>query len=205
MVDTIIKGTGNSRSIKTVPNIKAMISSLDDLLDLFIDGFPVDIGPLNPTGVQVKGTDLTKANLLTDETAALYGKTGAAVPDEIFSVIAPYLSKIGEKAKIAVGSYVGSGKYGPNNPNNLIFPFNPHVVFVYFDSRNLGIFMCDWLTGTFQDYGYNALFLTSTAQGKLYARKVQNTLYWYSNIGSSADISSQFNSDNTTYYYTAIG
>ena len=58
MVDTIIKGTGNSRTLKTIPNAAALYPDFDAFLAAMVAGtLPIDIGPLNPTGVQVQGTE----------------------------------------------------------------------------------------------------------------------------------------------------
>jgi len=64
MKDTTIKGTGNSRSIKSVPNLAALAPTYDKLLELLTspDGLPIDLGPLNPAGVEEQGTSLDKAN-----------------------------------------------------------------------------------------------------------------------------------------------
>lgn len=93
MTDTIIKGTGNSRSIRSVPNLAALAPTYDKLLEYLTgDGLPVDIGPLNENGVDVHGTDLTKASLLKDETAAIAGFDSTAVPDDMFAVLAASLA-----------------------------------------------------------------------------------------------------------------
>lgn len=89
MTDTIIKGSGNSRTLKTVPNIKSMVSTLDDLLDLFIAGFPVDVGPLNPAGCEQIGTGYTKAEVLSDETATIHGKDATSNVDDMWDGLIP--------------------------------------------------------------------------------------------------------------------
>lgn len=93
MQDTIIKGTGNSRSIKGPPNLLTLYPTWEAAAHAMIDGtFPIDLGPLNPSGVQKIGTNLDTSALLKDTTAALYGLTGSAVPDEVLSIIHPVLS-----------------------------------------------------------------------------------------------------------------
>lgn len=72
MTDTIIKGTGNSRSLKTVPNAMALYGNFPEMMQALIDGtFPIDIGPLNPLGVDVIGTPLDKAHLISMETGTV--------------------------------------------------------------------------------------------------------------------------------------
>lgn len=41
-----------------------------------------------------------------------------------------YLGKLGDKARVQVLSYVGTGTYGSSNPNSLTFGFVPKVVFI---------------------------------------------------------------------------
>lgn len=41
-----------------------------------------------------------------------------------------YLGQFGDKARIAKGSYVGTGTYGSSNPNSLTFGFEPQVLFI---------------------------------------------------------------------------
>lgn len=138
MTDTIIKGSGNSRTLKTVPNIKALVSDLDDLLDLFVAGFPIDLLGPNPEGCEVVGDSLGKAELLKDDTAALFGLTSDAVPDEVLAAIRPLITQAGQsgldRAKIAAGSYTGNGaSYMPVN-----LPFTPKAVLVMQNGLNSG-------------------------------------------------------------------
>lgn len=200
MVDTIIKGTGNSRTIKTVPNIKSMVGSLDDLLDLLIAGFPVDIGPLNAAGLQTQGTDLNKANLLTDATAKGMGLTGAATPNTAFAklreLIATAQNAADGKCKIASGTYIGTGLNGAGQKNLLSFLFQPKVVLVIDDYIRIGVFVYNGF-GNCVSPGDN-----SSGRGHvLYTEFGENYLSWY----STYDQNSQLNRYNATYYYTAIG
>lgn len=84
MKDTVIKGSGNSRSIRFPPNALTVYPDwatfVADAASQF--GAPCDILGLNDAGVLTHGTDLNKANLLTDETAALLGLDSSAVPND---------------------------------------------------------------------------------------------------------------------------
>lgn len=89
MTDTLIKGSGNSRSLKTVPNALTLYPTYQDMMAAMAAGsFPIDLGPLNPIGLDTKGTDLNKASLLKDTTAALFGLGVNAVPDDALKQIA---------------------------------------------------------------------------------------------------------------------
>ena len=74
MKDMIPKGTGNSRFLRSVSNFKAIYPTYDDFVNALVAGtLPVDFNGINEAGIQQVGTALNKANLLTDETAALLG------------------------------------------------------------------------------------------------------------------------------------
>lgn len=89
MTDTLIKGSGNSRSLKTVPNALTLYPTYQDMMAAMAAGsFPIDLGPLNPIGLDTKGTDLNKASLLKDTTAALFGLGVDALPDDALKQIA---------------------------------------------------------------------------------------------------------------------
>lgn len=81
-----------------------------------------------------EGTPLNKASLLKDTTAALYGLTVSAVPDEVLAAIKSLIdaanANANTKAKIQTGSYVGTGTYGSSNPCSLTFDFVPRMVVV---------------------------------------------------------------------------
>ncbi len=76
MKDLTIKGTGNSRFLKSVENFKAQYPTYDDFAAALVAGtLPVDFNGLNPDGVAQMATPLNKATLLTDETAHSLGLT----------------------------------------------------------------------------------------------------------------------------------
>lgn len=89
MQDTIIKGTGNSRSIRIPPGSVTRYPTVQAMLQAMENGdFPIDLGPPNPAGVERMGTELNKANLLSDDTAALYPELPEnPVPDDVFQAI----------------------------------------------------------------------------------------------------------------------
>ncbi len=100
MKETVIKGAGNSRSLRTVPNALTLYPTTQAMLQAMIDGtFPIDLGPLNPAGLVQRGTDLNPANLLSDETAALYPNLPEdPTPNDAFSSIA--LGLFGSKQEV---------------------------------------------------------------------------------------------------------
>ena len=112
--------------------------------------------------------------------------------------------------KIATGSYVGTGKYGSNNPNSLTFEFEPKIVMISSIERNddFSIFPCFSLPESYPSiigYGWSGLFNDQliTSQDN-YAKRDGNTLSWYYK-GSSSAAPRQLNSSDKTYTYIAIG
>ena len=88
-----------------------------------------------------QGTPFATATMLTDETAALYGKDGNAVPNDIFSILSV-------RAKITTGTYTGTGTYGADNPNQLTIGENAKMVIVMDASANsLYAFNGTWIVG----------------------------------------------------------
>lgn len=204
MKDTVIKGTGNSRTIKSVPNIAALAPTYEKLLEYLTgEGLPVDIGPLNPAGVDVQGTALTKATLLTDETATSFGIGLDAVPDDALK----------RCAKISYGSYVGTGKGGtPNSPAKIFVGFHPRLFFVYRVSGNLNYYeMTDpnmEAFGMFIDSPEIHTFLSKDYVGATttYTLDVKFLDDGVSFAESSSRYSARtYQAVNTTYRFIAIG
>lgn len=123
-----------------------------------------------------------------------------------------YLGKLGDKARVQVVSYVGTGTYGKNNPCSLTFDFAPKVVmflrgykesstqfnYLYgsYGSDSLVIISAD-LSNIFAVYNgfgrYNSAYAKKDLSGR--------TITWYSNENSN----SQANASGVTHYFLAIG
>lgn len=86
MKDSILKGTGNSRFLKSA--VPAGTSWADALAMLRAGTFPIDFNGINTEGFQQVGTPLNKANLLKDATALTLGLTGDVVPNDMFNALA---------------------------------------------------------------------------------------------------------------------
>ena len=88
MQDGIMKGTGNSRYLKSVADFLTQYPTYQEFAAALAAGtLPVDFNGINETGWEQLGTVLNKANLLSDETAEMYGFSEAAVPDDLFKVL----------------------------------------------------------------------------------------------------------------------
>lgn len=89
MIDSVLKGTGNSRFLKSA--LPAGTSWADALAMLQAGTFPIDFNGINAEGFQQVGTPLNKANLLKDATAAQIGLPPTATPDDAFKILAGIL------------------------------------------------------------------------------------------------------------------
>ena len=85
MIDSVLKGTGNSRFLKSA--VPAGTSWADALAMLQAGTFPIDFNGINNAGFQQVGTPLNKANLLKDATAAQIGLPPSTTPDGMFQAL----------------------------------------------------------------------------------------------------------------------
>lgn len=141
------------------------------------------------------GTPLNKNTFLKDATAALFGLTDSAVPDDVLSMIGSHYGRI------VTGSYTGTGTYGSSNKNSLTFPFVPKLVFICYPNES------GRLNG-YLPWVYDATScpsLTYYSSSEIYSVKVNvewgQTLRWYSTAGALE----QLNYSGRTYYYIAVG
>lgn len=85
MKDSILKGAGNSRFLKSA--VPAGTSWADALAMLQAGTFPIDFNGINAEGFQQVGTPLNKSNLLKDATAAQIGLPPSTTPDGMFQAL----------------------------------------------------------------------------------------------------------------------
>ncbi len=85
MIDSVLKGTGNSRFLKSA--VPAGTSWADAMAMLQAGTFPIDFNGINTEGFQQVGTPLNKANLLKDATAAQIGLPPSTTPDGMFQAL----------------------------------------------------------------------------------------------------------------------
>ena len=210
MIDGVIKGSGNSRYLKTVADALTKYPTYQDFMAALIAGtLPIDLNGINTAGWTTQGTPLNKANLLTDATAALLGGDSSMVPDEalvtllglITTGVSDLTALANTKAKFQYGSYTGTGKYGSDNWNSITFSFEPKLVIVQsqttsttpiLNANNSGTLIALRPIGTFCFDAGGAYPANLTWSG--------NMLKWW---GGSAPI--QLNESNKKYSYLAIG
>ena len=121
------------------------------------------------------------------------------------------LSDLGA-ARIATGSYTGTGTYGSDKPNSLTLPFEPKLLMIApaaygigFEDTNTSTYFYEsaiWFAGTtklaYRDSvtHYDIAYCTFSVSG--------NTISWYSNTANGS-ASTQLNTSGTKYAYIAIG
>lgn len=110
-----------------------------------------------------------------------------------------YLGKLGDKARVQFGSYVGTGTYGSSNPNTLTFDFVPKMVFVWGFGNSSG----DSLYYQFMFYGenYTSIYIGDGNGNSTKVSWDSKTVSWYHN----GDRYSQLNESSRTYRFFAIG
>jgi len=89
--DAIMKGSGNSRYLKTVGEALSLYPTYEDFMQAMVAGiFPVDFNGINNDGWTQLGTLLNKANLLSDTVISTLGlSTGVnSTPNDAFNVLA---------------------------------------------------------------------------------------------------------------------
>lgn len=189
MVDTSIKNTGNSRSLRTVANALTLYPTHEAMIAAMVNGtFPIDIGPLNAAGLNIRGTDLNKASLLSDETAALFGLTGNnATVDQALKMARP----------IATGYYVGTGQAS----QKISLPFTPSAVLLLLKGQDI--------TRIYDSVEYFYGGLAVGEKDLIYGNSmviklVQNGFNVYKNLSASS-YKVNTNANGSTYHFIAFG
>lgn len=146
------------------------------------------------------GTPINKDTLLKDATAALFGLTSSAVPDDVFAEIAA------NRAKVAYGSYAGTGQYGSSHPVTLVLPFEPKFIVVLSGSSNYfgpqsgsSGYYSSWFMAT---RGVSKVYVGYAGYTEVNLTWSGNNVSWYT---SSASPGSQCDASGVTYYWIAVG
>ena len=117
------------------------------------------------------------------------------------TTVITYLGQLGEHgARIEVGSYVGTGTYGADNPNSLTFGFEPKLLII----RNAGssheyLFLSTVKSGRYVSF---SLSRSGSSAGS-YTGVITlsgNIVSWYAD-----DSQAQMNLSNNTFHYIALG
>lgn len=133
MTDGVIKGTGNSRYLKSVPNFMALYPTYEAFVQALIAGtLPIDLYGKNSNGWNTQGTDLNKASLLTDAAeTAIWGsaanRTVSAALQQLRSIISTAQTSItnleGSRLRATYGTFTGTGSsdYSISCPGRPLF------------------------------------------------------------------------------------
>lgn len=98
MKDGIIAETGNSRYLRSIAGFLQTYPTYEAFAAALIAGtLPIDWNGKNPDGWAQAGTELNKANMLTDATAALMDLGPEATPNEMLAALANKLNTAGDK------------------------------------------------------------------------------------------------------------
>lgn len=98
MTDGIIKGTGDSRYLKTVTDAMTRYPTYESFIQALASGtLPIDLNGINTAGWEQQGTPLIKANLLSDTTAASLGLTGDPTVDDALGALSRFNLRLGEE------------------------------------------------------------------------------------------------------------
>lgn len=108
-----------------------------------------------------------------------------------------YLGKLGDKARVQVVSYVGTGVAGPDNPNTLTFDFPPKFFAIMKNNSNY-----NYQTFAIRGVGWFSYVNNDGNNNYCIIRWDGKTVSWYS-YRSYAN--QQYNNIGETYYAIAIG
>lgn len=194
MTDGIIKGTGNSRYIKTVANALALYSTYESFMNAFIAGeIPIDLFGINPSGWEQTGTALSKANLLTDALCTALSLPTTATPTEAMEKLRTLVNTAQSTANSK--GYVQSGTYSGTNGKTLSLTFSiyPTIVIVS-NIYKIMIMMKNRFGGYATTSNYSGPFypVTVNISGKTWASYTDSSMH-------------PLNESNYNYTYIAIG
>ena len=122
------------------------------------------------------------------------------ITDVLGNLISIPADQIKDGAKIATGSYTGTGTYGASNLNSLTFEFAPKLVIIQ-ASKGYGYSMLVFIYKNGEEIlmPWQSTSGSFTNKGKIN----NNVVSWYMEGNSNATY--QLNESNTKYYYIAIG
>ena len=192
MQDGIIKGTGNSRYLKSISNFLTQYPTYQDFVAALVAGtLPIDLNGINETGWDQLGTALNKANLLSDETAAALGLPNTAVPDDAFMVASKVLQA--GNCKIEYGSYTGTGNYSSAHKNSLTFSGQPLFVVVMGNNQGAIVIML-------RNIPLTPFLISYNSNENVYVLwDTSNSVSWSANSANS-----QMNARGAKYYYIGL-
>jgi hypothetical protein len=179
----------------------------------------LDIALLDATGGLADGgytieTYKTYVKLLTDAVKTALGMSGSTL--SVDDALIKLNTEVGKRAKIATGSYIGTGTVGSGNPNSLTFPFLPKFFWIYGYKTSGGMNMIgpssndlclcnpENLTTSYQmNVGIGKVSNVMGSPCDSYTKISGLTISWFSD-GSGATAGTQYNTSGNEYFYVAL-
>ena len=143
-----------------------------------------------------------------DENRAFVGYVNSPSPDAYPPAVSDGntympLGQLGDKVRIATGSYIGTGTYGASNHNRLTFEFEPKLVVV--GTLIPGKYASgEWRSGFLWAYGQTYTETCVNGNSIVTFSQSGKTLNWWVS-GNTLNAGNQQNSSGQTYNYVAIG
>lgn len=132
MIDGKIKGTGNSRYLKSVSDFKNLYPTYDAFVEALVAGtLPVDLNGVNADGWETQGTPLVKHNLLSGEVSnTIFGSDDDKTVSEALlclmgKIVNLNTSMLGNLS-VETGSFTGDGELS----RTLEFHGTPKLIFI---------------------------------------------------------------------------
>lgn len=160
----------------------------------------------------VVGSPLNAETFLPARTAALFGLSGAAVPRQVFELLANAAFDRNGAIKtfggallglqIATGTYTGTGTYGRENPSTLTFGFVPKLVLVFETGSG---HTANWMLMVALDDNEHGPLMPDNGNGVgafVKYRFSGKSVSWYT---SNPIAGQQANTDGGKYGYFALG
>ena len=196
MQDGIIKGTGNSRYLKSISSFLTQYPTYQDFAAALAAGtLPIDLNGINETGWDQIGTALNKANLLSDETVEAFGDLltpatpGIPVPDDAFRAIPAFINGGSYTKRTLLNQYTLDGSTAIQIPFSGLNLYKTYVLIITTpegasSGNNGSIFMNSGISTS----GINLLDSdpTTTSSNITYATSPVVLILQFKKVGSSS-------------------
>lgn len=157
---------------------------------------------------------LTSSTLSSGDYVGVQDVSAGTGKRTTLSNLASWIGSNGTGAKIATGSYTGTGTYGSRNPNSITFPFVPKFFILqeYTNWSNFGFFFGEailyWQTGITDPATSSTSNHNSNAISKMTSfTQSGQKLTWYhsANADGQMNVAPSASNPNIKYYWIAFG
>lgn len=206
MTDGVIKGAGNSRYLKSVPNFLTLYPTYEDFAAALIAGtLPFDLNGINQQGWSQQGMPLNKGNLLTDAVANALALTGDKTPAQAFEKLRQLVSTAQSTADGAVNRTINrliyeTGVYkgtGTKMSKTITCTERPRVLFIYGTQPSVKEI-------ALSAYNFSLVTYSATNDGVFFPRS-NIACSWDSKSLTLSDVSNNnLNNQIASYYYVVL-